>query len=122
MLFLLTSFFFNPTSTTEIYTLSLHDALPIFGRLRHSEIDIQPWQKENCEHGHDRRNQEKTKPCRNHYMLARESNGIAGGHNDGKSRENDKGGDTADRPRPAHESRQQSSGDCRRGGKKINKL
>src|SRR5438874_10756230 len=23
------SFFFNPTSTTEIYTLSLHDALPI---------------------------------------------------------------------------------------------
>src|SRR6266511_6362995 len=24
-------FFFNYTSTTEIYTLSLHDALPIFG-------------------------------------------------------------------------------------------
>ena len=24
-------FFFNDTSTTEIYTLSLHDALPIFG-------------------------------------------------------------------------------------------
>src|SRR5688572_31872946 len=24
------SFFFNDTSTTEIYTLSLHDALPIF--------------------------------------------------------------------------------------------
>src|SRR5437763_12593684 len=23
-------FFFNPTATTEIYTLSLHDALPIF--------------------------------------------------------------------------------------------
>src|SRR2546429_8301682 len=27
---LLTSFFFNDTATTEIYTLSLHDALPIF--------------------------------------------------------------------------------------------
>src|SRR5574338_298903 len=27
------SFFFNDTATTEIYTLSLHDALPIFGRL-----------------------------------------------------------------------------------------
>src|SRR3712207_7896955 len=29
-------FFFNDTATTEIYTLSLHDALPIFhqGRLR----------------------------------------------------------------------------------------
>src|SRR6266545_1405873 len=26
------SFFFNDTATTEIYTLSLHDALPIFGR------------------------------------------------------------------------------------------
>src|SRR5436309_7679789 len=28
-----TFFFFNDTATTEIYTLSLHDALPIFGRL-----------------------------------------------------------------------------------------
>src|SRR5438128_10937565 len=29
-LFLLFFFFFNDTSTTEIYTLSLHDALPIY--------------------------------------------------------------------------------------------
>src|SRR2546430_13598424 len=27
-------FFFNDTATTEIYTLSLHDALPIYGRDR----------------------------------------------------------------------------------------
>src|SRR3712207_9318138 len=27
-------FFFNDTATTEIYTLSLHDALPIWGRQR----------------------------------------------------------------------------------------
>src|SRR2546426_1627048 len=27
-------FFFNDTATTEIYTLSLHDALPIYGLLR----------------------------------------------------------------------------------------
>src|SRR5258708_20808289 len=27
-------FFFNDTATTEIYTLSLHDALPIFNALR----------------------------------------------------------------------------------------
>src|SRR5690349_23665119 len=27
-------FFFNDTATTEIYTLSLHDALPIFGGVR----------------------------------------------------------------------------------------
>src|SRR5256885_10164729 len=33
-------FFFNDTATTEIYTLSLHDALPIYrggGELRHGE-------------------------------------------------------------------------------------
>src|SRR5436305_11923575 len=27
-------FFFNDTAATEIYTLSLHDALPIFGKAR----------------------------------------------------------------------------------------
>src|SRR5260221_11339467 len=30
MLFIFFFFFFNDTATTEIYTLSLHDALPIF--------------------------------------------------------------------------------------------
>ena len=30
VLLLLLFFFFNDTATTEIYTLSLHDALPIF--------------------------------------------------------------------------------------------
>ena len=30
MLLLFFFFFFNDTATTEIYTLSLHDALPIF--------------------------------------------------------------------------------------------
>src|SRR5262245_63945733 len=36
-------FFFNAPATTEIYTLSLHDALPIFAsiRLRHAEPDDQ---------------------------------------------------------------------------------
>jgi len=28
-------FFFNDTATTEIYTLSLHDALPIFMPIPH---------------------------------------------------------------------------------------
>src|SRR5258706_10443378 len=32
--FLLIFFFFNDTATTEIYTLSLHDALPIYPRAR----------------------------------------------------------------------------------------
>src|SRR6266478_43938 len=33
-LFMNISFFFNDTATTEIYTLSLHDALPICGTPR----------------------------------------------------------------------------------------
>src|SRR5205085_12035398 len=33
LLFLSFFFFFNDTATTEIYTLSLHDALPILDRL-----------------------------------------------------------------------------------------
>src|SRR5688572_32693644 len=31
-------FFFNDTATTEIYTLSLHDALPICGAVRYSQF------------------------------------------------------------------------------------
>src|SRR5438034_9428394 len=33
VLYVLFLFFFNDTATTEIYTLSLHDALPIWNRL-----------------------------------------------------------------------------------------
>src|SRR5277367_7193275 len=35
--FILFFFFFNDTATTEIYTLSLHDALPIFILLPHRQ-------------------------------------------------------------------------------------
>src|SRR3712207_8653598 len=35
-----TSFFFNDTATTEIYTLSLHDALPIYTRPRTARSDL----------------------------------------------------------------------------------
>src|SRR5882762_6489779 len=34
------NFFFNDTATTEIYTLSLHDALPISGAARHGVRDL----------------------------------------------------------------------------------
>src|SRR5256885_13646586 len=37
-------FFFNDTATTEIYTLSLHDALPIFGRQQALQAHQQPAQ------------------------------------------------------------------------------
>src|SRR2546422_9289518 len=33
-------FFFNDTATTEIYTLSLHDALPILNRAGDSALDL----------------------------------------------------------------------------------
>src|SRR5205809_5023494 len=39
MYLLILFFFFNDTSTTEIYTLSLHDALPI-SRVRLVRIDV----------------------------------------------------------------------------------
>src|SRR5256885_13031908 len=32
-------FFFNDTATTEIYTLSLHDALPIYPARKHLSLD-----------------------------------------------------------------------------------
>src|SRR5260370_28454175 len=32
-------FFFNDTATTEIYTLSLHDALPIYRQVRQGRAD-----------------------------------------------------------------------------------
>src|SRR3712207_8185581 len=35
-------FFFNDTATTEIYTLSLHDALPICPDRRRSRVDRRP--------------------------------------------------------------------------------
>src|SRR2546422_11305385 len=34
-------FFFNDTATTEIYTLSLHDALPIFLDIRHFRCQVE---------------------------------------------------------------------------------
>src|ERR1043166_7173495 len=37
--FLILAFFFNDTATTEIYTLSLHDALPIFASSRRARCN-----------------------------------------------------------------------------------
>ena len=64
-LFLFFFFFFNDTATTEIYTLSLHDALPIFTAelddgtimgLQHRELPIHGVQFHpesiRSEHGH----------------------------------------------------------------------
>src|SRR2546422_3197299 len=45
-------FFFNDTATTEIYTLSLHDALPIFARVHHVE-DAVLRADDGCQLGED---------------------------------------------------------------------
>src|SRR3712207_8110114 len=45
-------FFFNDTATTEIYTLSLHDALPIYRRGRHDRPRVRPHDRGGR---HDRR-------------------------------------------------------------------
>src|SRR5215467_15403833 len=52
-------FFFNDTATTEIYTLSLHDALPIFpGARRYRRLRICPagsHARNTRPHGKDRK-------------------------------------------------------------------
>src|SRR5436305_14058631 len=42
ILYLSYSFFFNDPSTTEIYTLSLHDALPILGAIAYHMLGGRP--------------------------------------------------------------------------------
>src|SRR5688572_32037054 len=51
-------FFYNATATTEIYTLSLHDALPIFLRTRRLAMDLELGEdlvSDVIEHGKDLR-------------------------------------------------------------------
>src|SRR5258705_9430833 len=47
-------FFFNDPATTEIYTLSLHDALPILSRTARRQHATQRWTQ--SDHDADRRN------------------------------------------------------------------
>src|SRR5579864_9596563 len=49
VLFLFDFFFFNDTATTEIYTLSLHDALPICGENRKTGV-YAFWERKNADH------------------------------------------------------------------------
>src|SRR5687768_17706035 len=53
-------FFFNDTATTEIYTLSLHDALPIWNsELRRSEPPRGDLSRSGLRRGHWRRRSEE---------------------------------------------------------------
>src|SRR5260370_32689506 len=65
---LVLSFFFNDTATTEIYTLSLHDALPIFhadGRTKDAEV---PADLEESARAY-RRSEEHTSELQSHLNL-----------------------------------------------------
>src|SRR5438045_5366644 len=59
-------FFFNATATTEIYTLSLHDALPIFDRNHEHE-------REQCRRLHadqERRDRKSTRLNSSHLGIS----------------------------------------------------
>src|SRR3712207_8918485 len=63
-------FFFNDTATTEIYTLSLHDALPIPGeekreqKFSHVQRLFSPWKKSPPGNALRRRNPPKPRSSR----------------------------------------------------------
>src|SRR5689334_25395058 len=67
-------FFFNDTATTEIYTLSLHDALPIFGvhragREPTDEILLGPPAAAGAALGHVVRSEEHTSELQSQFHL-----------------------------------------------------
>src|SRR5260370_16093847 len=66
------AFFFNDTATTEIYTLSLHDALPISARCvaRHPPWRMVPLRLEaSGRNGTIRRSEEHTSELQSHLNL-----------------------------------------------------
>src|SRR3712207_7095220 len=71
-------FFFNDTATTEIYTLSLHDALPILQDVRGALVEVGESQQAR--------------------LVDRLGRAVAGrGERADQRRGNDRGGDDADR-------------------------
>src|SRR5260370_22697494 len=74
----LSFFFFNDTATTEIYTLSLHDALPISGgrllaehqhRAAVAQLPGQPLRRQAGVQGHIGRSEEHTSELQSHLNL-----------------------------------------------------
>src|SRR5476649_2988802 len=58
-------FFFNDTATTEIYTLSLHDALPIFLYSRRA-----PWSPSWTLSGWNRKDRKSTRLNSSHTVIS----------------------------------------------------
>src|ERR1039457_7534860 len=61
-------FFFNDTATTEIYTLSLHDALPICIPARRTSLELKPTPR--CSTGGFKRSEEHTSELQSPCNLA----------------------------------------------------
>src|SRR5260370_30958522 len=62
--FYCTFFFFNDTATTEIYTLSLHDALPIYygpGNLGRQRRQDHTFRLRDGHRGHNQRRRERVR-------------------------------------------------------------
>src|SRR2546430_16714395 len=84
-------FFFNDTATTEIYTLSLHDALPIYGARDGPPPDWRPgWQPgapaaTRREAGRTRSSQQHQSDPMSQLSGARARRG--GGHRGGRGRD-----------------------------------
>src|SRR5256885_7415419 len=71
-------FFFNDTATTEIYTLSLHDALPIC-RFRGSQVAADAVDRQHRKHADDRNDhhqldqrESRLRPLRAHFIRVRD--------------------------------------------------
>src|SRR6266480_2598542 len=66
------NFFFNDTATTEIYTLSLHDALPISGMVSlgvAGQLAVIEIRRERYEAGASQRSEEHTSELQSHVNL-----------------------------------------------------
>src|SRR2546430_8997760 len=70
--FLVFFFFFNDTATTEIYTLSLHDALPIYSRSRASwlRLYVTPAAHTSCRSIGARKDRKSTRLNSSHSQIS----------------------------------------------------
>src|SRR5688572_32081531 len=64
------SFFFNDTATTEIYTLSLHDALPIYRRRRAAWLQAKRGHVHRPRHGMPVKDRKSTRLNSSHSQIS----------------------------------------------------
>src|SRR5258708_37501096 len=79
-------FFFNDTATTEIYTLSLHDALPISVQID-QKMFARPWgdktdggARQRADHRNSGTPRGGVEKARNEYLLDRKSTRLNSSH------------------------------------------